>query len=186
MATKFKSKLVFGKTGVFDSIGIGVQDPDGKLHISGRDFRLTNGSAYFDSRPLVNGSPVMLSGDTVSIDVSDLYPVDNPSGYITGISNLVYTTGSQNISGAKNFYQRPTLNGTGFLLSGEEISVIGDYYPNNNPSGFITTGNFANYVSNNTSNISGSTIVNNMMQITQAGYNAISSPLTGTLYIIVG
>lgn len=119
MATKFKSKFVFGKTGVFDSIGVGVQDPDGNLHISGRDLRLTSGSAHFDNRPLVNGSPVMLSGDTVSIDVSDLYPASNPSGFITGVSNLVHTTGNQTISGIKNFTERPTLNGTGFLLIGE-------------------------------------------------------------------
>lgn len=138
MAIKFKSKLVFGKTGVFDSIGVGVQDPGGNLHISGRDLRLTSGSAHFDSRPLVNGFPVMLSGDTVSIDVSDLYPTNNPSGFITGISNLVYTTGNQTISGVKNFTERPTLNGTGFLLIGEVAGGGGDYYPNSNPSGFIT------------------------------------------------
>lgn len=72
------------------------------------------------------------------------YPRSNPSGYIssgdfasqayvTGVSgylqgqindigdthNLVYLTGNQNISGEKNFYTRPTVNGTGVLLSGE-------------------------------------------------------------------
>jgi hypothetical protein len=150
MAIKFKSKLVFGKTGVFDSIGVGVQDPGGNLHISGRDLRLTSGSAHFDSRPLVNGFPVMLSGDTVSIDVSDLYPANNPSGFITGISNLVYTTGNQTISGVKNFTERPTLNGTGFLLIGEAGGggggAGGDYYPNNNPSGFLTTGSLTGYL----------------------------------------
>lgn len=217
MAVKFKSKLVFGKTGVFDSIGIGVQDPGGNLHVSGRDFRLTSGDAYFDSRPLVNGFPVMLSGDTVSIDVSDLYPSNNPSGFITGVSNLVYSTGTQTISGVKNFTQRPTLNGTGFLLIGESAvggAGTGDYYPNSNPSGFITTGNLTGYlplsqtgnfypasnpsgfltidtltggyVSSNTTNISGATSLTNIIQITQAGYNAISNPSSGTLYIIVG
>lgn len=147
MATKFKSKLIFGKTGVFDSIGVGVQDPDGNLHISGRDLRLTSGSAHFDSRPLVNGSPVMLSGDAASIDLSNLYPSNNPSGFITGISNLAYVTGNQTISGVKNFTERPTLNGTGFLLVGEaEGGGGGDYYPNNNPSGFLTTGSLTGYL----------------------------------------
>jgi hypothetical protein len=36
--------------------------------------------------------------------------------------NLVYNTGDQNISGAKNFYARPTVNGSGVLLIGESGS----------------------------------------------------------------
>jgi len=38
--------------------------------------------------------------------------------------NLVYYTGDQNISGIKNFYSRPTVNGTGVLLSGEVSTII--------------------------------------------------------------
>ena len=37
--------------------------------------------------------------------------------------NLIYNTGDQNISGIKNFYSRPTVNGTGVLLSGEAASL---------------------------------------------------------------
>lgn len=37
--------------------------------------------------------------------------------------NLVYNTGDQNISGLKNFYSRPTVNGTGVLLIGEAANV---------------------------------------------------------------
>jgi hypothetical protein len=37
--------------------------------------------------------------------------------------NLVYNTGDQNISGVKNFYSRPTINGTGILISGETAQV---------------------------------------------------------------
>lgn len=46
-------------------------------------------------------------------------------------SNLVYTTGDQNISGLKNFYTRPQVNGIGVLLSGEGGggSASGDYLP---------------------------------------------------------
>jgi hypothetical protein len=39
--------------------------------------------------------------------------------YEVSAPNLVYNTGDQNISGAKNFYTRPTVNGTGVLLIGE-------------------------------------------------------------------
>lgn len=129
-------------------------------------------------------------------------------------SNLVYTTGNQIISGIKRFDQRPTFNGTGFLLSGEISSVGGDYYPNNNPSGFITgidlssyvtnvqTGQFypasnpsgfltavtvsGSYVASSATNIQGASQIKNMIRITQSGYNSLSSPLSDTLYIIVG
>jgi hypothetical protein len=37
--------------------------------------------------------------------------------------NLVYNTGDQNISGIKNFYSRPTVNGTGVLLIGEASNI---------------------------------------------------------------
>jgi hypothetical protein len=41
---------------------------------------------------------------------------------ITG-NNVVYTTGNQTISGVKTFASRPTVNGTGVLLSGEAASL---------------------------------------------------------------
>jgi hypothetical protein len=128
-------------------------------------------------------------------------------------SNLVYATGNQTISGIKTFDQRPTLNGTGFLLIGEASSIVEDYYPNNNPSGFITTGNLTgyvklsetgsfypisnpsgflttatvsgSYVASVPTNISGASRVKNMIRITQSGYNALI-PDAETLYIIVG
>jgi hypothetical protein len=53
------------------------------------------------------------------------------SGEIAG-NNLLYTTGNQNISGIKNFYSRPTINGTGILLSGDitsqpEVTSVSGY-----------------------------------------------------------
>jgi hypothetical protein len=77
-------------------------------------------------------------GDQLNYSTGDSNAIRSDLGIGSPIANVVYTTGNQEISGVKNFYERPTLNGTGFLLSGEANSVIGDYYPNNNPSGFIT------------------------------------------------
>jgi hypothetical protein len=117
-------------------------------------------------------------------DLNALYPRSNPSGYITGVDTSSFYT-NNNPSGfitgvdTSNFY---TNNNPSGFITGVDTS---NFYTNNNPSGFITTGNLTGYVSNNTSNISGSTIVTNMMQITQAGYNAIT-PAANTLYIIVG
>ena len=39
-------------------------------------------------------------------------------------NNLVYNTGNQTISGIKTFASRPTVNGTGVLLSGEVNTTI--------------------------------------------------------------
>jgi len=39
-------------------------------------------------------------------------------------SNLIYNTGNQTISGIKTFASRPTVNGTGVLLSGEASAVV--------------------------------------------------------------
>ena len=39
--------------------------------------------------------------------------------------NLVYNTGNQTISGVKIFTVRPTVNGSGVILSGEAVGPIG-------------------------------------------------------------
>lgn len=104
MAIKFRTKLLFSRTGVFDSIGIGVQNPNLGLHVSGADLTLTSGSAYFDNRPTVSGIPVMVSGDVASIETGNFYTRDNPSGFITGVdlSNHVQFEYVNQISGNLN------------------------------------------------------------------------------------
>jgi PKD repeat protein len=49
---------------------------------------------------------------------SNFYPLSNPSGFITGVDLSQYVTKS-----GGQFIDRPTLNGTGFLLSGEAASL---------------------------------------------------------------
>lgn len=89
------------------------------------------------------------------------YSISNPSGYITGavvrpnetgsfltaeMTDIRYVglTGNQTVSGIKAFISRPTVNGTGVMLSGESVSVntgqlTGAFYPlNSNPSGYVT------------------------------------------------
>jgi len=76
------------------AVGVNNENPQASLDVSG--------STLFSERPTVNGTGVLLSGD---IDTSNFYTNNNPSGYITGISHLVYTTGDQTISGRKLFSQ---------------------------------------------------------------------------------
>lgn len=89
------------------------------------------------------------SGYAQSGDFATVQYVDDISGslysQISFPSNVVFTTGDQAINGAKNFSIRPTVNGTGVLLSGEGGGAVstGDlvnvFYPlNTNPSGYIT------------------------------------------------
>jgi len=88
------------------------------------------------------------------------------SGQYANFNNIVYISGNQNISGTKNFYTRPQVNGSGVLLDGESLSIsvaegisgllqgqittlnnqTGSYYPRSNPSGFITGVNLTSYV----------------------------------------
>ena len=87
------------------------------------------------------------------------YLDSNPSGFITGVNLSSYVTNSQ----------------------------TGEFYPASNPSGFLTAALAASgYVTSSITNISGATTLTNLIQITQSGYNAIVTPATGTLYIIVG
>ena len=147
-------------------VGVNNEDPQAAFDVSG--------SVLFSQRPTVNGTGVMLSGDINSLS---FYLNNNPSGFITGIQNLVYTTGDQTISGIKTFEQglevgsmldlstlyilsgavginnenpqasldvsglalfsqRPIVNTTGVMLSGD--IDISNFYPNDNPSGYIT------------------------------------------------
>jgi len=55
----------------------------------------TGNNIDFLKRPLVNNTGVLLIGEA--------YPSNNPSGFITSIQNIVYTTGNQSISGNKTF-----------------------------------------------------------------------------------
>jgi len=80
----------------------------------------------------------------VQQDYAPVLAVNGKVGYVTitaedigfsgnaNLTNIVYTTGNQTISGIKVFTSRPTVNNSGVLLNGEA-------YPSNNPSGFITS-----------------------------------------------
>ena len=80
-----------------------------------------NGSGNFRSGLYVSGISV-LTGSTSSFATSAnlILTGSNLQGQITSLSGqVVYTTGNQTISGVKAFISRPTVNGTGVLLSGE-------------------------------------------------------------------
>lgn len=71
------------------NVGIGIAAPTAKLHVIGDtllsgDLAVT-GNSFFENRPTVNGTGVLLSGEGGAVE------------------NVVYTTGDQEVSGVKNF-----------------------------------------------------------------------------------
>lgn len=83
-------------------------------------------------------------GGNSGLDITTLDSYLSTGNY--NLNNTVRQTGDQDISGLKNFLTRPTVNGTGVLLSGEAISIntgvlTGVFYPlYANPSDYISTG----------------------------------------------
>ena len=89
---------------------------------------LNNQTGYY-----VTGSVVRPSETGVFITQSQtgqFYPISNPSGFITGINNIVYTTGNQDISGLKDFQTRPTVVDIPVLVSGDAVDTIHLYGKN--------------------------------------------------------
>jgi len=85
----------------------------------------------FASTSYVNEVSGSLQEQINEISVSgDFYPNNNPSGYITGIPNIVYTTGNQDVYGLKDFQTRPTVTDIPVLLSGEAVDLIHLYGKN--------------------------------------------------------
>ena len=141
--------LTLGWTGFTGIIGttIGQSGTLRDLIITGANINIrTSGTTNFNNRPTVNGTGVLLSGEGGSVDLSayatkidlastgttlntkidsfsgfandNFYLKSNPSGFITGVdlSNYVTKTNAE-------FTNRPTVNGTGVLLSGEGGTV---------------------------------------------------------------
>jgi len=102
MAQIFKAKILVSNTGRFSNE---VTAPNLVYNTGDQSI---SGAKNFYTRPTVNGTGVLLIGESSPAILPD---------------TIVYTTGNQNISQIKNFYSRPTVNGTGVLLIGEASSV---------------------------------------------------------------
>jgi hypothetical protein len=81
---------------------------------------MSNQIFHFSNSGIASGQRFYLKDDVSGIFVRNL---NIDSNFPILASNLVYNTGNQNISGIKNFTSRPTVNGTGVLLSGEASNV---------------------------------------------------------------
>lgn len=70
------------------------------------------------------------------------------SGQIGTPAGVVYTTGNQDISGVKNFFSRPTVDGSGVMLFGEipGTGYLTGYVQVSQTGSFVTSGNTGNFV----------------------------------------
>jgi len=97
--------------GVDEALSAGYGGTDLAIGVGTEGFAIKYGAAEFDwGQPILvteGGATVVSPTSTITFPQSVLAP------------NLVYTTDNQTISGIKTFASRPTVNGTGVLLSGE-------------------------------------------------------------------
>ena len=126
--------LVVNGSGVFTS---NVQAPNLVYNTGNQSI---SGIKNFTSIPTVNNTGVLLSGSsyitgisgglqnqitTLNNQTGSYYPRTNPSGYITGIENIVFTTGDQTISGIKTF--STGVNVTGDVNINGNLTISGQY-----------------------------------------------------------
>jgi len=119
---------------------------------------MSNQIFHFSNTGISSGQRFYLKDDVSGIFVRNL-KID--SNFPVVASNLVYNTGNQTISGIKTFASRPTVNGTGILLSGEAAVLPNTivYITGNQTISGVKT--FRNTLSvSSISGISGSTLIN--------------------------
>jgi hypothetical protein len=135
----------------YDFSGVFFQNPVGKGFfidaVSGDASFAGNvqaNSATFNTRPTVNGTGVLLSGEAAKLPDTLVYTTGNQTisgslsfesdNYFFDGANVYFVNNTGIVSGEWGFTNLPTVNGTGVLLSGEAYGL-------NNPSGYITSQN---------------------------------------------
>jgi hypothetical protein len=160
---------------------------DGNLPIYATGDQTISGVKNFSSRPTVNGTGVLLSGEAARLP-----------------DTIVYTTGDQTISGLKSFQERltaPEIRGTSLAGANRKIDLQeGHLYAGSttislNYGNRILSGQWrANQkllVNNTAVLLSGESVasngtINTMIKLTQAEYNALSPKDPATFYVIIG
>jgi hypothetical protein len=135
------------------------------------DFGVDGAENHFGDRVTSSNS---FGGNAVANDFGAYATVNNYyGGYAIGLFD---------------FDTLPTVNSTGVLLSGEATTQTYVTGISGSLQTQISTLNDAtgNYVSSIPTDVTGASQISNIISITQAGYNAIASPLSETLYIIIG
>ena len=123
MSAIFRSKLIESRSGYFsNSIGVGIKNPSGAIHIASGNLILESGTAEFYSRPNVSGIPVMISGDVQLPNLSIYETVENfniLSGFLysdlSSATELIYQTNQMAIGISGTL--RSDINASNSLIS---------------------------------------------------------------------
>ena len=128
---------------------------------------ISAGSQVYMASPFIQTSPANLGAKVLFGDYNQVTPfefvnihggnllVDRTGIFLSGIdlknsklnnaSNVIYNTGNQTISGEKTFKTRPTVNGSGVLLVGDNLGT----FPSSSDTINVQTGNFYQLNTNN-------------------------------------
>lgn len=99
----------------FKEVSAGVTPSSGQVAL----YAKTDGLLYSKDD---TGAEVSLVGLTTGV-ADGRYALQSATGNFATNSSVVSLTGDQDVSGIKNFFSRPTVAGTGVLLSGESITT---------------------------------------------------------------
>jgi len=134
-------------------------------------------------------SPIVSSGGTTPT-ISMPVATATTSGYLASADWSTF-----NSKQAAGTYVTSVTGTTPIVSSGGTTPTISIPVATATTSGYLASADWSTfnakqtagaYVTSVTSGITGATQLTNMMQITSAGYSAITSPVANTLYIIVG
>lgn len=95
-----------------------------------------------------NSSHAPGGSDSVETWYAKIGDLEYVSGQIGAPAGVVFITGDQNVSGVKNFYSRPTVNGSGIMLAGETAGTgyLTGYVNKSETGSFVSSANTGSFV----------------------------------------
>ena len=164
----FNNDVVFTGTAIFNEIDLSDTD---SILLSGIDIQIVSGSMTLTNSPTISGNPFItgnlaLYATTINLATTGSTldtKINNLSGYINSTgSNIVFTTGNQNIGGNKTFTGVTTFSGqqVNLIDTALNLSGVGDMTFEGTNINFI---NSPVFISGTNLRVVGDVIANNLV-----------------------